>query len=98
MEIEIKTEALKNDAKQMSEALSRLKGDIGNMNEAVASLNGMWQGRSHDAFVNQYLSDYDKMSELCKTVDKLIGCLNFAVEQYDFCDDSVRNLVKTIKI
>ena len=98
MEIAIQTNPLRKDTETIAEQLETLKKNMGFMNDEIQTLNTMWKGEANIAFVGQYLTDYEKMSELCKVLEDLIDCLEFAAKKYDECDNSVKNIVKSIRI
>ncbi|MBQ4528378.1 MAG: WXG100 family type VII secretion target [Clostridia bacterium] len=98
MDIAIQTNPLRRDAESMAEEVARLRKNMSSMNDAITSMNSMWQGAAHNAFVTQYASDYQKMTEVCQALDNIIECLNYAAAKYDECDNNVKNIVNSIKI
>lgn len=98
MDIEINTASLKSDVGKMSDKVILLRNTMKEMNDAVLEINGMWEGISHDAFVSQYSTDYENMMEVCGIIDQIIECMNYAVEQYDQCDEEVKSTIKALKI
>lgn len=98
MNIEIITEKLKSDASDMQAQLARVKSDMNKMNNAIATLNGMWKGNAREAFNVQYASDYENMTEVCNIVEKIISGMNTAADKYSACDSQVKDIINSIKI
>lgn len=98
MEIEINTDALRNDSNNMEEQIKHVYNDMQSLNDAVAQLNSMWRGDANIAFNTVYRSDYENMQEACKAVDQLISCMRYAVKQYNECDSKVMTAIRTVKI
>lgn len=98
MDIEINTLSLKSDVGKMSEKVNSLRNTMKQMNDAILEMNGMWDGISHDAFVTQYSTDYENMMEVCAIIDQIIECMNYAVEQYNQCDEDVKSTINALRI
>ena len=65
---------------------------------SVNSLNGMWAGTAHDTFVSAFSGDYERMGELCNTINSIIQCLENAKKEYAKCEQTVRSYVDSIVI
>ena len=58
----------------------------------------MWDGPANDEFRRQFDNDHENAEELCKTVDSIIKCMQYAREQYDLCENDVNTLIAAINI
>jgi WXG100 family type VII secretion target len=65
---------------------------------AVNSMNGMWAGSAHDTFVSAFNNDYERIGNLCKTIDNIIKCLENAKKEYAKCEQTVRSYVDAITV
>ena len=98
MDIEINTDALRNDINNMEDQIKNVYNDMQSLNDAVSLLNSMWRGDANIAFNTVYRSDYENMQEASKTVEQLISCMRYAVKQYNECDSKVMTAIKAVRI
>lgn len=97
-EIEIDTHSLGADVDMMRTVLHRIESSLAGMYESVAALDRTWEGPANQVFVAQFAADEAAMQELCQIVDKLIGCMNYAKDEYNTCDAQVDSVVNSIRI
>lgn len=97
-EIEIDTNILANDIETMQSLLDSINADMDRMYDAVHVLNTMWEGKANAAFNVQFHKDQADMRELCKLIQKIIGYLRFAKDNYNKCENQVSSIVNSIKI
>ncbi|MDE7028753.1 MAG: WXG100 family type VII secretion target [Lachnospiraceae bacterium] len=95
-EIEVDTNTLARDIKELSEELEKATKCIQTMTEDMAELDSMWDGPANEAFMVQFGQDTQYAQELCSMVQKLTECMEYARTQYDICDNEVSSLVASI--
>lgn len=96
--IEVNTEVLDNDIDSISDSLSVMQNSIQNMYEEIAELNTMWKGKANQAFNMQFNKDYSTMQEFLKLLDNYIDSLKNASNTYVRCENSVGDIVRSLKI
>ena len=97
-EIAIRTDALGADTSLMQERLNAVQKEMEQMYQAVGVLNTMWEGEAHDVFLAQFASDEMAMMELCKTIQSIINCLEYAKDEYVKCENEVDSIVSSLRI
>lgn len=97
-EIAINTSTLNTDINALRAALDKARKQIDDMFNDIKELDTMWDGMANDAFNKQFASDYENAQSLCKTVESLIECMEFAKQQYNACENAVSGIVDTISI
>lgn len=97
-EIAVDTSILTTDISDLQEALSKVRKQLDDMFEQVEELDAMWDGPANDEFRKQFTNDYANSRELCKTVDSIIQCMQYAKEQYDLCENDINGIIRTINI
>lgn len=96
--IAVNTDTLKTDVEEMKETLTRIETQYQTMFEGIRSLDGMWEGKTHDMFMTQVGKDYEDMQEMCKTIRELLGCFAYADHEYIHCENQVSSIVSAIRI
>lgn len=95
-EIEIETNTLDKDIKELTGELENARKYIQTMTEDMAELDSMWDGPANEAFMAQFGQDVQYAQELCTMVQKLTECMEYAKKQYDTCDAEVSSLIASI--
>ncbi len=95
-EIEIETNTLDKDIKELLGELGNARKFIQTMTEDMAELDSMWDGPANDVFMAQFGQDVQYAQELCNMVQKLTECMEYAKKQYDICDGEVSALIASI--
>lgn len=95
-EIEIETNTLDKDIRELTGALESARKFIQTMTEDMAELDSMWDGPANEAFMAQFGQDVQYAQELCNMVQKLAECMEYAKKQYDICDGEVSSLIASI--
>ena len=98
MRLEIDSYQLKSNADRMMVQLEKVRTSMERMNDAIGVLNGMWEGAAKSAFLAQYSSDYENMTEVCNLVAKIIDGMNKAAVQYSQCNKEASDIVHSLKI
>jgi len=97
-EIAINTSTLDGDIDKLSTVLEKIKSQLEMTFAEVQALDGMWDGPANETFVTQFTKDYNDSLELCKVIQSLIDCMDYAKKQYDSCENEVNNIVSSISI
>lgn len=97
-EIEQNTDYLSDDITRLEEEKAALEQAIDAMFAAVQELETTWKGPAKESFRIQFQNDYEKCSELNKTLESLIDKLRVAKNEYDRCENEVENIVNSIRI
>lgn len=95
-EIEIETDTLDKDIKELSSELESARKCIQTMTADMAELDSMWDGPANKVFMAQFGQDVQYAQELCDIVQKLAECMEYAKKQYDICDREVSSLIASI--
>ena len=98
MKFEVDTNQLGTAVRSMLDALSEISNQRITMYSAIKTLDGMWVGESHDVFLAQYENDNEMMASLIQDLNTVVGNFGTARENYDACEESVKDLVRQISI
>lgn len=97
-EITVNTSTLAGDINELKNALASARAQLKDMFGQVTELDAMWDGPANQEFNRQFGIDYENAGNLCKTVESLIGCMEYARDQYNTCENEVNGLVSSISI
>lgn len=92
-DIRMDTDRLLSVCNEFEEGLSELEKALEKMKTDVDSLNGIWEGPSHDKFVSDYEKDYQQMADMNKGLRKYLEKLKEARKKYADCETEVNSLV-----
>ena len=95
-EIEISTDRLKADAATLDSNIKQLETQMRNMFRSMQDLDHTWDGQAHSQFDTQFSSDLESFEEMIKTLNELNDALKHAADEYDKCENRVRDLVSSI--
>lgn len=98
MKFEVNTTQISDTIKKLDTALSNISRNRLKMFQAIETLDSMWMGAAHDAFILQYSNDNEMMISFIEEVETVIDNINAAGQAYDTCEESVRNLASKIVI
>lgn len=96
--IEIDTAQLNADIGELKANISKAKGSLESMKSELDQLNVMWTGKANMAFRSQVTKDYNLMTSMLATMEKLAECMENAKREYTRCEQSVKNTVNSIQI
>ena len=96
--IEIDTAALDRDRRAIQSELSRVRSEIDQLKEKMVNLGTMWDGPAHDAFMAQFYADYEFIQEFENEIEKYIETMEYALKEYQKCDDSVQQAIASIRV
>lgn len=94
----IDTGILARDIAELRSSLDNAKNQLEEMQGSIEALNSRWSGMAHDAFVEQFVKDYENTKEYLSTVNFLIESMQQAKERYDLCESDVNGIIDSIRI
>lgn len=97
-EIAVDTSALYGDIQELREALSAVRSQLSDMFGQIAELDAMWDGPANAEFDRQFGMDHENAENMCKTVESLIECMEYARNQYNSCENEVNDIVSVIRV
>lgn len=97
-EITVNTSTLAGDIDELKTALASAREQLKDMFSQVTELDAMWDGPANQEFNRQFGIDYENAGNLCNTIESLIGCMEYAMDQYNTCENEVNGLVSSISI
>lgn len=98
MTFEVETASLNSTVRKMETELNNVSQVAGRLYAALEALDGMWEGAAHDTFASQYLADQNILSEMYKTVGRVIEGMDSARKTYEQCEAAVSTEIKKIAI
>lgn len=98
MKFEVDTSQLTSATGTSREILDEISDDRARMYSAMRALDGMWAGKTHDAFVVQYEKDDESMKALIQDISTVIDNFGTARENYDRCEESAKDIAGRIRV
>ncbi|MTD44829.1 WXG100 family type VII secretion target [Conexibacter sp. W3-3-2] len=93
--IKITTEALEAGAVSFDNAANKMETAIAKAKNAVASLDGGWDGTASEAFKSRFHTHLREAREAKEFFERLALDLRSARNEYDQAEDEVRGTVAT---
>lgn len=97
-QIAVNTSTLRQDINDMDKQLSTIKKTADDMFDGIQVLNGMWEGKAHDTFLQAVKDDKNAIDELNQTIKDLLKCFDYADKQYISCDQNIRQIIRSISV
>lgn len=97
-EITVNTDTLASDIAELRGTLETARRMLSDMFTQIQELDAMWDGPANNEFNRQFANDHDNAKGLCTTAESLIGCMEYAKEQYNSCENQVNGIVSAIHI
>lgn len=97
-EITVNTSTLAGDIEELRETLLTANAQLEEMFDRVKELDTMWDGPANSEFNLQFSNDYENAKNICKTVESLLECMEFAKNEYNSCENEVNTIVSAISI
>lgn len=97
-EITVNTSTLTGDIEELRETLLSANAQLEEMFNRVKELDTMWDGPANSEFNLQFSNDYENAKNICKTVESLLECMEFAKNEYNSCENEVNTIVSAISI
>lgn len=96
--IEVDTAALKQDSETLRQQTEAAEKSLKNLAEDLTRLNAVWKGAANAAFQKQVAEDAEFISEVLKEAVELIGCMEYAANEYVKCENDVADMVDAVRI
>lgn len=97
-EIAVDTSTLFGDIQELRAALSAVRSQLSDMFGQITELDAMWDGPANAEFNRQFRIDHENAENMCKMVESLIECMEYAKDQYNSCENEVNSNVASIQI
>jgi len=97
-EVEVNINALSEDIDKLQAAVQQMDEKIKDVFDAVGELGKMWEGPEKAEFLQQIESDYGSCQEMCGILRDLISGLTYAKEEYQECEQRVKDLIEAVQI
>ena len=98
MKFEVETGQVNSMVQSFKESLAQISANRQRMYNAMETLDGMWQGQAHDAFAVQYRSDNEEVVALLKDLEQVAENIAKARQDYDTCEQQVKETIDAIEI
>ena len=96
--IEVNTMTLKSDVATMEGELHKISTGAERLLQILHELESMWDGIAKQAFSAAVDSDVAQLKELVKVIKNFNGKTGEAREEYDKCENSVAQIVASIRV
>lgn len=96
--IRVNTESLKQTQQNLQQKLKEIQNAMDQISNDMSTLNSMWTGEAHDAFVLSAESDMQFLLSICEQIQKIINYEGNAVKEYNKCEQQVADLISQIRI
>lgn len=96
--IEVSISALATDVIALEQRLRSFCNHMRNAYELVRELDTMWDGEANREFVRQFSLDARACEEISTELEHLIGCMQFAQEEYIRCENQVGECIRAISV
>lgn len=96
--IRVNTNSLDQTRKELEAKLKNIKNAMGQISDDMGTLNSMWSGDAHDAFVQSAESDIQFLTAVCDSIQSIINYESRAVTEYNKCEQQVADLIAQIRV
>lgn len=96
--IRVNTDSLNQTKRNLEEKLNSIRKAISDISEDMKTLNSMWMGEAHDAFVQNTDQDIQFLNNVCDGIQGIIDYEENAVTEYNKCEQQVAELIRQIQI
>ena len=96
--IRVNTDSLNQTKKNLQEKLNSIRKAISDISEDMNTLNSMWMGEAHDAFVANTDSGIQFLNNVCDGIQGIINYEENAVTEYNKCEQQVAELIRQMQI
>lgn len=98
MKFEVDTDQLSATVRSLQDVLNEISDQRVKMYSAIKELDSMWIGEAHDTFLIQYENDNEMMEKMIQDLNEVVGNFGTARENYDSCEESVKDMIRKIRI
>ncbi len=96
--IRVNTNVLNNDASNVQQLIARMRKCKTNISSAVATLDGMWDGPSSEAFKSAVQKDLSDLQIIINQLQKIYQYEITAKDKYNSCENRVGEIVRSIRV
>ena len=96
--IRVNTDSLKQTQQSLQERLKAIQKAMKQVSAAMGTLNSMWSGEAHDAFIQSAESDIQFLTSVCDSIQGIINYEGNAVKEYNECEQRVADLIAQIRV
>ncbi|NBI65374.1 hypothetical protein D1646_00835 [Pseudoflavonifractor sp. 60] len=96
--IEVNTSTLRSDVSEIASELLGIKSDADKLEGVLGQLESMWDGYAKQAFSAAVRDDLSRLRDLVKAMQSLTTKTGQAREEYDKCENTVSQIVSSIKV
>lgn len=96
--IEVNTNSLKNDVDIIAVELGKIRENADRLLSILSQLETMWEGDAKQAFSVAVRDDVKRLLELNKTMQDLTDRTSDARGEYDKCENTVSQIVSSIRV
>lgn len=96
--VEVSTAQMESDVQRLRAMLERTRSHIARLRDKMEAMNRMWEGPANRAIRQRFQADYERMLELCASIEELIRALESIRQAYDACENQVRGAVDALRI
>ena len=96
--IRVTTENIGRDKESIQNELSGIERAVDGLYQEMQSLSQTWEGPAWQNFQSQVSSDIENMHAVCEKVSGFVSHMEYALKEYQKCEDQVQSLVDNIRI
>ncbi|HIQ98950.1 MAG TPA: hypothetical protein IAB23_04620 [Candidatus Scybalocola faecavium] len=96
--LEINVSALSSDIQSLEGLISSGTSDLGSLKESIENLSSTWSGLAHDTFYEQVSQDLAVMEEVFSSLQAYKEHMEYAVKEYNQCEQDVYDMVASIPV
>lgn len=91
-------QTFESDINDYNNHLQNLISHFSNLITHMNALNSMWEGESHDEFIQKFNIDRENTQIMIDDLKKILDELRFAHSQYSDCERNVASMIDQISI
>lgn len=96
--IEVNTGSLKGDVSEIAAELEKIRRGANQLLNLLGQLETMWEGSAKQTFSAAVRDDVGRLQTLVKAMQVLANKTSDARSEYDKCENSVAQIVASIKV
>lgn len=96
--IEVNTGTLRNDVSEIQGELQSLRRQVTALRNAASALGSTWEGNAKTAFMEALTDDINRLETLISAIEKFTNKTSDARTEYDRCENSVSQIIASIKV
>ena len=96
--IEVTTNTLKSDTETIALHLEKLRQRSDALESVTQQLGSMWEGQAKQAFTAAVRDDLNRLRSLISAMQKFTQKTDEARNEYDKCENTVTQLVASIRV